>query len=193
MLAAVNRFQNEKRNIEYVTLRPAQAGDIAQPTPETLAKYFDERKVTFRAPEYRKITLLPLTPAELAKPDTVTDADAKAYYEQHKNNYGTPERRALQQMNFPNDEEAAAAREKIAKGDELCRSRQGARPQAHRHRSRRRFQSRGHRSGDRGSRLQSQARRSERAGQGPVRHRAADGRQDRAGHAKKLRRGRRAT
>jgi peptidyl-prolyl cis-trans isomerase D len=120
MLAAVNLFQNEKRNIEYMTLTAAQAGDIAQPTPETLAKYFEARKVTFRAPEYRKVTLLPLTPAELAKPDTVTDAEAKAYYEQHKNSYGTPERRALQQMNFPNGEEAAAAREKIAKGESFA-------------------------------------------------------------------------
>ena len=116
MLAALDRFQNERRSIDYVTLGQAQAGDIAQPTPETLSKYFDERKVLFRAPEYRKITLLALTPAELAKPENVSDADAKAYYEQHKNAYGTPERRALQQMNFPNDEETAAARERIAKG-----------------------------------------------------------------------------
>ena len=68
-------------------LGPAQAGDIPQPTPEVLSKYFDERKVLFRAPEYRKVTLLTLTPADLAKPETVTDADAKSYYEQHKSSY----------------------------------------------------------------------------------------------------------
>ncbi len=116
MLAAVDTFQNEKRNIDYVTLTAAQAGDIAAPTPETLQKYFDERKVTFRAPEYRKLTLLSLTPAALAKPDAVSDADAKAYYEQHKDAYGTPEKRELKQMVFPNAEEASAARERIVKG-----------------------------------------------------------------------------
>ena len=45
---------------------PAQAGDIPEPTPEALAKYFEERKVVFRAPEYRKVTLVVLTPEDLA-------------------------------------------------------------------------------------------------------------------------------
>ncbi len=115
-LAAINQFQNEKRSIEYVALTAAQAGDIPVPTPEVLSKYFDERKALFRAPEYRKITLLSLTPADIARPDTVSDADAKTYYEQHKNNYGSPEKRELRQLIFPNDQEAAAARERISKG-----------------------------------------------------------------------------
>jgi peptidyl-prolyl cis-trans isomerase D len=116
MLAAINQFQNEKRSIEYLSLGPAQAGEIAAPTPEALSKYFDDRKVLFRAPEYRKVTLLPLSAADIAKPDAVTDADAKAYYEQHKANYGTPERRELRQMLFQKPEDAAAAHDRIAKG-----------------------------------------------------------------------------
>lgn len=116
MLAAINQFQNEKRNIDYVRLGAAQAGDVGQPTPETLSKYFDEHKILFRAPEYRKVAMLSLTPAELAKPADVTDADAKAYYEQHKDQYGTPEKRELQQMVFPNADDAAAARDRITKG-----------------------------------------------------------------------------
>ena len=115
-LAAINQFQNEKRTIEYLALTAAQAGDIPAPTPEVLGKYFEDRKVLFRAPEYRKVTLLSLTPADIAKPDAVPDADAKAYYEQHKASYGTPERRELRQMVFPKAEDAAAAHERIAKG-----------------------------------------------------------------------------
>ena len=69
-----------------------------------------------RQPEYRKISILALTPAEIAKPDAVSDADAKAYYDQHKASYGTPERSELRQMVFPNEQEAAAAKEKLAKG-----------------------------------------------------------------------------
>ena len=115
-LAAVNQYQNEKRAIEFVALGPAQAGEIAAPTPEELTKYFDDRKTLFRAPEYRKVTLLPLAPADLAKPDAVTDADAKAYFEQRKDSYGSPEKREVRQMVFPNAEEAAAARERLVKG-----------------------------------------------------------------------------
>jgi peptidyl-prolyl cis-trans isomerase D len=125
-MRAVNQFQNERRDIDYLTLGPAQAGDIPAPTPEQLNKYFDERKVLFRAPEYRKITLLPLSPAELAKPAAVSDADAKTYYDQHKVSYGKPAKRELRQIVFPNAADAAAARERIAKGasfDDIAKAR----------------------------------------------------------------------
>jgi peptidyl-prolyl cis-trans isomerase D len=115
-LSSINQYQNEKRGIEYLMLTPALAGDVAAATPDVLKKYFDERKVLFRAPEYRKVTLLSLTPADIAKPDAVTDADAKAQFERNKNSYGTPEKRDLHQILFPNEQEAAAAREKILKG-----------------------------------------------------------------------------
>jgi peptidyl-prolyl cis-trans isomerase D len=115
-LSAINQYQNEKRVIEYLALGPAQAGDVPTPTPEVLSKYFEERKVLFRAPEYRKVTLLSLGPSDLAKPDAVSDADAKTYFEQHKDSYGKPERRELRQIVFPNEQEAAAAQERISKG-----------------------------------------------------------------------------
>lgn len=116
MLDAVNRFQNERRSIEYVLLGESQAGTVPQPTDEELAKYFESRKVAFRAPEYRKVTLLPLTPAELAKPDAVPDADAQAFYDQRKDSFGVAEKREVRQIIFPNADEAAAADEKIKKG-----------------------------------------------------------------------------
>jgi len=115
-MTALNQYQNEKRAIEYLSLGSAQAGDIPAPTPEVLSKFFEERKVLFRAPEYRKVTLLSMSPADLAKPDAVSDADAKNYFELHKASYGTPERRELHQILFPSPEEAVAAYEHIAKG-----------------------------------------------------------------------------
>lgn len=127
MMQAINQYQNERRDIEYLALGAAQAGDVPQPTPEQLAAYFDERKILFRAPEYRKVTLLSLSPAELAKPSEVTDADAKAYFDQNKSTFGSPEKRELRQIVFPNETEAAAAREKIAKGatfDDIAKERE---------------------------------------------------------------------
>ena len=114
---ALNRYQNEQRTIEYVMLDRAQAGDIPAPTAEELAKYFEERKVMFRAPEYRKVLLLALTPAELATTFEVSDADLKKAYEERKARYVTAERRHILQIPFPNIEEARAAAERIAKGE----------------------------------------------------------------------------
>jgi peptidyl-prolyl cis-trans isomerase D len=119
-LRAVNQFRNEKRSIEYLALGAAQAGDIAAPTPDELSKYYDGHKIQFRAPEYRKVTLLSLSPAAIAKPDDVSDADAKSYYEQHKSEFGKPEKREVKQIVFPSEEDAKAAREKIDKGESFA-------------------------------------------------------------------------
>lgn len=115
-LDAFNRFQNEERAIEYVTLAPAQVGDIAEPTPEVLAKYFEERKVLFRSPEYRQMTLVVLTPEDLASRIEISDADLKKAFADRKARYETPERRHLKQIVFPNIDEARAAADKLAQG-----------------------------------------------------------------------------
>jgi peptidyl-prolyl cis-trans isomerase D len=115
-LDAFNRFQNEQRTVEYVALGPTQAGNIADPTAEVLAKYFEERKVVFRAPEYRKITIVVLTPEDLASRIEVPDADLKKAYADRRARYETPERRHLKQIVFPNIDEAKAAAEKLAQG-----------------------------------------------------------------------------
>jgi peptidyl-prolyl cis-trans isomerase D len=115
-LEAQNRYQNEQRVIDYVSLDASQAGDIPPPTPEALNTYFEERKVLFRAPEYRKIVLLSLTPSEQAPWIQISDQDARRAYEERRARYSTPERRRVQQIVFPNAEEAKAASERIKAG-----------------------------------------------------------------------------
>jgi peptidyl-prolyl cis-trans isomerase D len=115
-LEALARFQNEQRSIEYVKLGAAQAGTIEPPSPEALAAYFEDRKTLFRAPEYRKISFVAITPDEIGKWEDVSDADAKKVFEQRHDQLGTPERREVEQMVFPNADEATAARNRIASG-----------------------------------------------------------------------------
>lgn len=113
---AQHRFANEERGIEYIVLDRVQAGDVPDPAPDALAKYFEERKTLFRAPEYRKVDILVLTPAELAKWTEISDAELKKAYEERRQKYVTPERRELQQIVFQKPDEARAAVEKLAKG-----------------------------------------------------------------------------
>jgi peptidyl-prolyl cis-trans isomerase D len=115
-IEAMDRYQNEQRSAEYVLLDHAQASDVAAPTPEALAQYFDQRKILFRAPEYRKVQLLTLIPSDQANWIEVSDDDIKAAYESHRDSFGTPERRQLQQIVFPSVEAARADAERIAKG-----------------------------------------------------------------------------
>lgn len=116
MIQALSRFQNEQRSIEYVKLDAAQAGTIDQPSPETLAGYFDDHKTQFRAPEYRKISFVAITPEEIGKWSDVSDEDAKKLFEQRRDKLGTPEKRDISQIVFPNMEEASAARGRITSG-----------------------------------------------------------------------------
>jgi peptidyl-prolyl cis-trans isomerase D len=116
LVEAANRYRNEQRSIEYVLLDRAQAGDIPTPSPDVLAKYFEERKILFRAPEYRKLVIVSLIPSEQARWIEISDADLKRAYEERRARYTTPERRHILQIDFPNAEAAAAAAARIAKG-----------------------------------------------------------------------------
>src|SRR5499425_1120690 len=110
------RFVAEQRPIESLLLDRALAGDIPSPPPEVLAKYFQERKIMFRTPEYRKLVIVSLIPSEQARWIEISDANLKRAYEERRARYVTPEQRHVLQIDFPNAEAASAAAEHIAKG-----------------------------------------------------------------------------
>jgi peptidyl-prolyl cis-trans isomerase D len=115
-LDAINQFQNETRSIQYLALGPAQAGDVGTPTDEQLEKYFEARKIMFRAPEYRKIVTVTATPEELAKTVEIPDEEVKKIFDQYHSRYVTPERRHVGRMTFPSMAEAQAASDRIKAG-----------------------------------------------------------------------------
>jgi peptidyl-prolyl cis-trans isomerase D len=117
MAEAQNRYDNEQRAIDYVVLDSAKAGDIAAPTPEAIAKYFEDNKAEFRAPEYRTVSLMSVAPADLAKPGDISEADAKRFYDANTGRFGTPERRQIEQISFPNADEAQAAATRLEKSE----------------------------------------------------------------------------
>jgi peptidyl-prolyl cis-trans isomerase D len=126
LIDALTRFQNERRSIEYIKLDAAQAGAIDAASPEALAAYFDDHKTQFRAPEYRKLSFVLITPDEIGKWSEVSDEDARKIFEQRRDRLGTPEKREVSQMVFANTEEALAARGRITSGmsfDDLAKER----------------------------------------------------------------------
>jgi peptidyl-prolyl cis-trans isomerase D len=117
MLEAINRYRNETRSVDYVVLPPTAAGEIAAPSEEALQKYFDERKQTFRAAEYRRLVTLAVTPSTAVNPASISDADAQKLYDEVKAaRFSTPERRAIQQITFADEASAAEANAKIKAG-----------------------------------------------------------------------------
>jgi peptidyl-prolyl cis-trans isomerase D len=113
---AVHRYANEQRSAAYLLLPASAAGEIAAPSEDVLKSFFEERKASFRAPEYRAVNVVALDAAALAKPDQLSEADARRRYDETKARYGSPERRAVQQIIFASEAEAQAASERIKAG-----------------------------------------------------------------------------
>jgi peptidyl-prolyl cis-trans isomerase D len=87
------------------------------PAPDVLEAFFKAREQNYRAPEYRKLVVLTLTPAKLAEAQNITDEDAKKRYDEVKaQRYETPEKRTIQQIPYSDEAAAKAARAEIDAG-----------------------------------------------------------------------------
>jgi peptidyl-prolyl cis-trans isomerase D len=113
---AIDHFRDEERSIDAVTLDGGKVGDVPAPTPEQLAGYFEERKVAFRAPEYRKIQLITVSQQEIASTMEISEEEAKRAYQDRLKLYATPERRHVVQVSFANAEDAKRASERVTAG-----------------------------------------------------------------------------
>jgi len=117
LLEAVHQYDAETRSVEYFILPAAKADPVGAPTEDALKDYYETNKASFRAPEYRRVTILAVSPASLADPARIPDADARALYEQAKARYSQPERRDVQQIVYPNEADARAAFDKAKAGE----------------------------------------------------------------------------
>jgi peptidyl-prolyl cis-trans isomerase D len=105
---ALHRYEDETRSLDTLALPASAAGPTPVPDDAALHSYFDAHKSAFTAPQYRKLVVLATTPATVAKPGDVSDADAQALYDQDKAaRFTTPEKRHVGQVVFPTEEAAA--------------------------------------------------------------------------------------
>ena len=117
LLEMLNRSRNERRSIDYFVLPASSTGEIALPGEEELKKYFVTRAQNFRAPEYRKLVVLAVSPESLAKPDAVTIEAAQKRYDENKlARYTSVEKRSVQQIPFASEADAVAALALIKSG-----------------------------------------------------------------------------
>ena len=116
---AFNEFQNGKRVVEYFTVPQIDISTIAAPAGDDLEKFYDANKPRFTLPEFRKLSLLSLSPSDLTTNIEVSDEDIATEYEARRAQYETPEKRAVDQLFFSDDAKAAAAYDKIKAGNEF--------------------------------------------------------------------------
>ena len=133
-IAAEADYEGQSRSVEYFLLPAAAAGEIAAPSEDALKTFFNDRKSSYRAPEFRGADVLALEPETIANPAEVSDADAEAAYAKLAGKdpkFGAPEKRDLEQILFPSEAEADAAAAKLKAGasfDDLVKER-GIKPE----------------------------------------------------------------
>jgi peptidyl-prolyl cis-trans isomerase D len=120
------RYVGEERKIGYFVLGDDAAGTIETPSAETLAAFYDANKSGFRTVETRTIQVSLLRPEDVAKPETISDADARAYLNEHPELAGQAEERRVEQLPFDDEAAANAAAAELAAGksfDDLLKAR----------------------------------------------------------------------
>ncbi|MBA5776543.1 SurA N-terminal domain-containing protein [Stappia sp. F7233] len=116
MVEALNLHGQEARTVRYLDLAGELAGEIADPDDAALAAWFDEHRSEFKAPEYRSIKVLEVTPEAISRPEAVSAEAVRDAYDRAGNRFGEPERRRILQISFPSAEEANAAAAAMAGG-----------------------------------------------------------------------------
>ncbi len=117
LLKTLFKYQSEKRQISYIEVPASAAGVIADPNNAEISEYFNQNKSLFRAPEYRKITVLTLKPADVADTIEVTEADLTKAYNEGADQFTRAEKREVLQITFPSKEEAEEARTNLTTFD----------------------------------------------------------------------------
>ncbi|MEZ5925137.1 MAG: peptidyl-prolyl cis-trans isomerase [Hyphomicrobiaceae bacterium] len=116
LIDAVNRYQNEKRVLDYFMLSAAQVA--APPTPDdaALGAYYEAHKRDYRIPELRRLALLEADPEALKSTIDIAEADLEAYYKAQEKTFDTPERRRVQQIVFADKAAADKAHAELISG-----------------------------------------------------------------------------
>ena len=129
-------FQGETRVADLVTLPFAAAPEPPAPTDEQLERQYDDNANEYRAPEYRRVKLVMLSPEGVAKDITVSDADARAFYDSHAAEFNKPETRAVQVVVAPDAGCGEGAGQCVAdRGGLGCGAEAGGRRRRVRHRT----------------------------------------------------------
>ena len=109
-------LDGQSRDVSFLRIGPDQAPGAEPVRDAEVAAYFDENAATYRAPEYRTIDVVTVTPETVADPAAVDAETVRAEYEANAARFTTPASRDIEQLLFPDRETADAAAARLAEG-----------------------------------------------------------------------------
>jgi len=117
LVEALYKYRTETRDVSYITIDQSTIEPIGDPEQGVLETYFEQNKERFRAPEYRKLGYVELSPDAIMDSAAVTDDEIRKDYESRKaRDFTTPERRQFYQIRYATKEEAEAAARSLQEG-----------------------------------------------------------------------------
>ncbi len=112
-------WREEERALSYVTFSAPSVASLAAPDQASLRALYEERKSSFRAPEFRRVTLLHIEPDAFMETVEVDPAELAEAVAAQEESFGSPELRAWRQVIFQSEADAAAAKAEVEAGKSL--------------------------------------------------------------------------
>jgi peptidyl-prolyl cis-trans isomerase D len=117
---AAYAFQNEMRDASARLIEAASIKSIAAPTDDELANYYEAQKANHMAPEYRALSIVVLSPEQIAQSISVDDAAARAAFDADPSLYAEAEKRDLIQITTSDKAVAEKVAAQTASGKSLA-------------------------------------------------------------------------
>ena len=101
-------MEGERRIAETIYIPDAIIVDVPKPTAEQLSAYFEANKTKFQIPEFRAFSYVLLTVDDVMPQVTVTADQVKQEYDARSAEFGTPEKRDVDQAMADSEDKAKA-------------------------------------------------------------------------------------
>ena len=102
------KLESEKRTAETIYVPDAIVTDVPKPTPEQLNTYFEANKAKFQVPEFRAFSYVMITVDDVQNQVAVTADAVRQEYDARATEFGTPEKRDIDQAMTDTEDKAKA-------------------------------------------------------------------------------------
>ncbi len=100
------KMENERRIAETVYVPDTVIATVPKPTAEQLDAYFEASKLRFRIPEYRAFSYVLMSVDDVMNQVTVTPEQVKQEYDARQGEFGSPEKRDVDQAMADTEDKA---------------------------------------------------------------------------------------
>lgn len=98
LIDALYRHRNEKRGAEFFIIRNSDIRGIGEADEGALVAYHQDHAEDFTAPEYRTVSFITIEIADLTAEIEIGDQELRSEYNVRADEFGTPEKRAIEQI-----------------------------------------------------------------------------------------------